>query len=194
MYRSRRDERLSWPTFQHAVGYAVPRCAMIQLHTVRGGRKWWPPRWLLSDLLDRCSSSSSLHSDIGLCGCQSAVIKRQPAVRFQMSWRHWTIARQYSTSARPLTDIKGSTSPLPGGHLPVCPSLTNLTSLPDWKGPAELTIHQLDCRQIDFCRLMQCVGAAFAMVTWLCFCYVDVFSKRLSQSSCDSHHIVAQPF
>jgi len=52
----------------------------------------------------------------------------------------------------------------------------------------------------NFAARRQCVGAAFAMATWLSVCLSVCLSrrcivpKRLSQSSCDIYRILAQPF
>jgi len=47
-----------------------------------------------------------------------------------------------------------------------------------------------------FCRSTQCVGAAFAMATWLSVCLSRwcIVPRRLSRSSCNVYKIAAQPF
>jgi len=48
----------------------------------------------------------------------------------------------------------------------------------------------------DFCRSTQCVGAAFAMATWLSVCLSRwcTVPQRLSRSSCDRSQMVSYPF
>jgi len=60
----------------------------------------------------------------------------------------------------------------------------------------EKAAHESTCWKDDFWGQTQCVRVAIAVATWLSVCLSRwcIAPERLSQSSCDLHQIVAQPF